>query len=69
MIDLKDRVCLNLLQAGVHGPDGELPRCTGELCSNWEQCLLAILEGQRDIEAALKHPHQRLHRERGRERK
>lgn len=36
---LPERICHSLMQAGILGPDGELPKCLGEKCNQYEECL------------------------------
>lgn len=42
MIPLSERICIDLMKAGVGGPDGGHPRCLGSQCVQFEVCEVVI---------------------------
>jgi hypothetical protein len=64
MIPLKERVCITALCARISGVNGEdHPRCIGEICVNYEQCLWSIDEATQRLTKDKPKPLQKIRRE------
>ncbi len=48
-IPLTERVCIELMKAGITGQNGTHPICLGEQCLMFEICTSLILDAQKKI--------------------
>lgn len=48
-IPINERVCMELLKAGITGEQGNYPLCLGERCLQYEMCASLILDAQKKL--------------------
>jgi hypothetical protein len=48
-IPLEERICIDLMKAGITGQNGTHPLCLGERCLMFEICKSLILDAQKKL--------------------
>lgn len=48
-IPIENRKCVDMIVAGISGPNGSLPLCVGRECNKYEACLANAMEAIRTV--------------------